>query len=313
MTTRPHAVMFHHFHGPGYSKSQGSISADQLERIIEHYGVLHPDCGLISADDWCRYALSGCLLDEVCLSFDDGLRCQYDIALPVLEKHGLTAFWFVYTNGVMNRQGPEEVYRKFRNECFSSLDEFYNQFFGQVISMIGRDKIDSVFDSYDSVNWDDFPFYTDRDRRFRFLRDTVLGPNKYAFAMDRMMNNQGRKVDSFDDDIWLSQSDLRTLNDSGHIIGLHSHTHPMGIGSMTGQEQAGEYGANYAALLMAGIKPTTMAHPCNSYSEDTASILEQLGIEIGFRANMAEGFTGPYEYPREDCANLIRRLEPCQV
>lgn len=312
MTTRPHAVMFHHFHGPGYPKSQGSISADQLERIIEHYGVLHPGCRLISADDWCRYALSGCLLDEVCLSFDDGLRCQYDIALPVLKKHGLTAFWFVYTNGVMNRQGPEEVYRKFRNEQFSTADDFYKAFHAEVADSEFASLDDELppAKQYDHANWAAFPFYSEADTWFRHVRDVVLGPDKYREIMGRILF-----VDKYspEDDIWLTQANLQSLHDSGHIIGLHSHTHPMGIGSMTGQEQAGEYGANYAALLMAGIKSTTMAHPCNSYSEDTASILEQLGIELGFRANMAEGYTGPYEYPREDCANLIRRLEPCQV
>ena len=32
---------------------------------------------------------------------------------------------------------------------------------------------------------------------------------------------------------------------------------------------------------------------------------------LGAERDRPGGFTGPYEYPREDCANLVRRLEPC--
>ena len=36
--------------------------------------------------------------NDIVLTFDDGLRCQYDIALPILNKHGIGAFWFVYSS-----------------------------------------------------------------------------------------------------------------------------------------------------------------------------------------------------------------------
>ena len=56
---------------------------------------------ILPADEWMARATSD-RLDEndLCLTFDDALRCQYDVALPVLEKYGLTAFWFVYSGGV---------------------------------------------------------------------------------------------------------------------------------------------------------------------------------------------------------------------
>ena len=38
--------------------------------------------------------------DDICLSFDDALLCQYDVALPVLNQKGLSAFFFVYSSAL---------------------------------------------------------------------------------------------------------------------------------------------------------------------------------------------------------------------
>ena len=65
-----YGIMFHHLHGGVYPKSQGSISTEQLARIIEHYQRL-----LLPAQQWADRALAGTLKNEICLTFDDNLRC----------------------------------------------------------------------------------------------------------------------------------------------------------------------------------------------------------------------------------------------
>ena len=51
-----------------------------------------------------------------------------------------------------------------------------------------------------------------------------------------------------------------------------------------------------------------MSHPCNSYSHDTLMILRELGISLGFAANMQVRGQSELEYPREDHANLVSSL-----
>ena len=51
-----------------------------------------------------------------------------------------------------------------------------------------------------------------------------------------------------------------------------------------------------------------MSHPCNSYNDNTLNILEQLGIKLGFRANLSEGFSSNLEIPRIDHSEILKLL-----
>src|SRR4051812_47062117 len=79
----PHGVMFHHFHGGNHPASQGSISIDQLDRII---GDLKARYRLLDADHFLEKAVAGSLhTSDICLTFDDALLCQVELAAPVLQ------------------------------------------------------------------------------------------------------------------------------------------------------------------------------------------------------------------------------------
>ena len=56
-----------------------------------------------------------------------------------------------------------------------------------------------------------------------------------------------------------------------------------------------------------------MAHPSNSYSDDTLKILRELNITCGFRSNMSlpEGKKinhSPLEIGREDHTNILQKI-----
>ena len=266
---------------------------------------------MLSANDWFSKAKANCLGEgDVCLTFDDALLCQYDIALPVLEKYNLTAFWFVYSSVLAGGIEKLEVYRKFRTVYFSTLDEFYDDFFSTLQGTVYHDMVTKALESYSHDNWRDFPFYTERDTKFRFIRDTALGVYRYNDVMDIMMKRHNIDLIDFSSGLWMNVNNLNKLADDNHIIGLHSHTHPTQLSMLSVQEQENEYRLNFDFLCETlGQPPKTVSHPCNSYSADTISILRNLKIEIGFRANMKSSLFSEYEFPREDHANIIRRLE----
>lgn len=302
---KPFGIMFHHFHNNEHAKGQGSISTNDFEKIVLH----HKD-NILSAENWYKKAISGQLSeDDICLTFDDALLCQYDVALPILKKHNLTAFWFVYSSVLQGHREKLEIYRKFRNEYFSNINEFYELFFENALESEYRNIIIEGLEGYNHTDWKDFPFYSMNDTKFRFIRDDVLGVDKYNVIMDSIMCHYNVDENTLSKGLWMSELQVKELAVDGHLIGLHSHTHPTSLGSLPFLEQKKEYELNYDYLKrIIGKDINVMSHPCNSYTEDTLKILSGLGIKLGFRSNMSNNHNSIYEFPREDHMNIFKDL-----
>ena len=66
---------------------------------------------------------------DICLSFDDGLLCQFDVAAPILRSRNIKAFFFVYSSVFAANPDMLEIFRYFRTSCFENIDDFYELFF----------------------------------------------------------------------------------------------------------------------------------------------------------------------------------------
>ena len=111
-----HGIMFHHFRNREHPSGQGAISADEFRALVEDVGIER----ILPAREWFRRAVEGTLNEQDrCLSFDDGLRCQYDVAFPVMRELGLTAFWFPYTGPLRSEE------RRVGKECRSRWSPYH--------------------------------------------------------------------------------------------------------------------------------------------------------------------------------------------
>ncbi len=305
-----HGIMFHHFHDESkHIKEQGSISSEELISLLDYYSETH---NIISADEFLLRSQNNELLDsDVCLSFDDGLLCQYDVALPVLESRGIKAFWFIYTSPSEGIIEKLEVYRHFRFSKFADVEEFYEAFFRLASAL--SDKVNEVLKEFNPDEYaKDSPFYTPNDKRFRYLRDKVLGESLYTSIMDSMIREYNYDVAGNSEVLWLRREHIKDLYSRGHIIGLHSHTHNTLMASKPREWQMKEYAKNKECLeAITGGKVISASYPCNSYNSDTLEVMRELGIQLAFRANMStETIEGSrLEYPREDHANIIRMMK----
>ena len=122
-----HGIMFHHFHDNGiHSKGQGSIDKDDFYKMINFIGRNN----ILDADVFFEKFKNNKLKEnEVCLTFDDAIKCQIDIALPVLEDLKIKSFFFVYTSIFEGKPDNLEFFRYFRMNYFKSVDEFYDNFY----------------------------------------------------------------------------------------------------------------------------------------------------------------------------------------
>jgi len=306
--TVTHSVMFHHFHSESHEPAQGSLSNQDFREVLEWLGSKY---SLLGATDYKKKFEEGTLTNsDICLSFDDALKCQYDVAIPVMNEFGIDAFFFVYSSAFTKNPDYLEIYRYLRTSGFESIDDFYQNFF-EIIEQTDTKafaKHKSTFSGLDYLSA--FPFYSTDDKWFRYLRDQVLGGVKYRETMNKMMLDSGFDVESAKGHLWMSEAELRKVSRQGHIVGLHSFSHPTQMSKLPKLEQATEYQKNYDHLSgIIGHPIEVMSHPCGDYNQDTLDVLNAMGISMGFRSNMAiTDIASPLEIPREDHANVFKAM-----
>lgn len=301
--------MFHHFHDQKHPESQGSLSCNDFEEMIDWLSKKHQ---ILDADAYLSKLENNTLKNnEICLSFDDALLCQSEIAAPILDSLKIKAFFFIYSSPFCGDPDPLEIYRYFRTTKFSNINEFYDQFFLQTKND-HSDLFEKALKQYDKENYlSEFPFYTENDKWFRFLRDLALGKAKYEEIMNRLMIEYHFNKESASKNLWMSNENIQELHSSGHIIGLHSYSHPTNLHTLTREQQEFEYEKNFDHLSsILNDKPIAMSHPFGRYNEDTLKILNKFGIRIGFRSNNSiTHINSKLEIPRNDHANIFKDMK----
>lgn len=308
-----HGLMFHHLHDGRHPKGQGSISQEDFEHVLRFVGVRR----ILDPHAWLERLEGGRLSDgDICITFDDSLLCQFEVALPVLEKYGLSAFWFVYSGVFEGQEVKFEVYRAFRSRSFPRIDDFYDVFFRKVFASESAGRARAILDGPEIARMTRlFPILSPSDMRFRLIRDQVLSGPEYERVMDELMLEHDVSVAELAKNLWMCDDHLRYLTGRGHVVGLHSYSHPMVLGALPYEDQVDEYERNAAHIKRAcGTDAIAMAHPANSYTDDTLAILSRLGIRCGFRSTMVPRREGDprnanrLDLAREDSANIMRMM-----
>lgn len=303
--------MFHRFRRDGMGGGPGAVSASELDAMIRFVGRDR----ILNCDEWLDRLKSGALRDsDLCLTFDDGLKSQMEIAFPVLEQHGIKAFWFVFSSVFEGKIDRNEAYHQFAALHFASFELFAAAFL-QFVSIADKDFAANGYDSYFQDRKTSFPFYTDADIRFRFVRDRVLQPrSRFEDAMDAFIQSRGFQVADIAEHLWMTNQDLIQLSRANHCVGLHSYDHPFVFAALDEEEQRQQYRKNQRHIQeVTGTKAIAMSHPLNSYGNNTLAILSELGIECGFRSNMQPPSdkpvnSHPLELAREDSTTILKQL-----
>ena len=58
----------------------------------------------------------------------NGLASQWEIALPILERRGIKAFWFICLSVLQGGIDRNEVYNYFEGRYFDTFDDFFKIF-----------------------------------------------------------------------------------------------------------------------------------------------------------------------------------------
>ena len=279
-----HGIMFHHFHdNKKYKQSQGSITKDDFYKLIKFIGQRN----ILNADVFYQKLLSKKLKkNHVCLTFDDGLKSQFDIALPVLEDLNIKGFFFVSTSVFGKKQMNLELFRHFRTNYFKSIDDFYLEFY----KILNKDlkKFFATYKNQINIKKKKCPFYSLEDIKFRFVRDIYLSGKDYDKNMYNLFKEKKFDPLKLNLKFHFSSENLIKLNSLNHTIGIHSHNHPTLLENLSIDKQKREYTKSISKISkILKKKPDeikTLAHPNGSYNIKTLKILKNLGLKLGFKS-----------------------------
>ena len=312
-----HGVMFHHFHDDKkHFKSQGSIDKNLFYKIIKHVGrenIVDPKefSSLVKNKQYDK--------NKICITFDDALKSQIDIAIPVLEELKIKAFFFIYSDVFNFNKNNIEIIRYFRNIFFDNINIFYNEFANESYNDFKKSEIDNFFNNnllQMNIFQKHFPIYSKEDTKYRFLRDRFFTHSQYLKIIERMYKKFDFNIKETYFNTLMKKEDIVDLSMKGHEIGLHSHTHPTKFENLIFMDQEKEYKTNLKILkkILDNKNINSMSHPCGSYNDDTLKILNKLDISIGFKESllidnkMQVVNNSNLEIARIDHSNIVKKL-----
>ena len=312
-----HGIMFHHFHDDKiHKKTQGSINQNEFYKLIKFVGRKN----ILDADDFFVKCKENKLTEKnVCFTFDDAIKSQYDVALPILEDLKIKSFFFVYSSLFDYEPDLLEIYRYFRTNYFLNIDEFYKSFFKKCKKNLNEFyKVEENTINQKKLK---YPFYSISDVKFRLVRDVLLTKEEYKLIMFEMFKEKNFVPENYYEFLFMSNKNIMEIKKMGHLIGLHSHSHPTLIEKMQQSEQVNEYEKNIdilSQILNCDKKEFKyMSHPCGSYNDSTLNILKKLGVELGFKnvmnieieKNMKKINNSFLEIARQDHSKIMKMIK----
>ena len=275
-------IMFHHFWSANYKKTPGALNKTIFKNKLYK---LSKKFNLLSASNYLKLLESNKLKkNDIFISFDDALKCQVDIALPVLNSMKIKAFFFIYTSIFDKSFSRLELYRDFRYSKFKNIDDFYKDFF-YILNTKYPLLHKKSEQSFNKNFLKQFKYYSVSDKKFRHARN-LIGEKKYNFIMDQMIKNKKYNVLKKKKELLMNKKDIQNLSKNGHIIGLHSHSHFTDLNKKSFKTQFFDFKKNKSILEKITKKKIDVAsYPCGNYSKNTINVLRKININFAMRAD----------------------------
>jgi len=218
------------------------------ERFAEHLDILSKTHLFIHENDLVEAITNKKKLPEkACLiSFDDGLRAQFDNAVPILQEKNIPAVFFISTQAY--KEGKAAVVHKIHyllahvaiEDLLHELEESYKKFTCEQI----------VWKEVENQKIKKWYIYDDKSTAtFKFLLNHLLPPQLANQITEDIFNKLYKEDEhKFSGKLYLGDKQINELRDSELFsIGLHSHTH-MDISKHTLEDVVSDFKKNFEIL-----------------------------------------------------------------
>jgi len=219
-----------------------------------------------------------------CITFDDGYADNCQIALPILQKHGLTAAFFIAT-GYLNggRMWNDSVIEAVRR---TPLDELPLE--GMLGSTTANVHVKSIEDKRSTI-------------------DRLINRIKYEPVAQRVeitgMLAQVAQV-NLPTDLMMTSDQVRAMRLAGMVIGAHTVSHPIlaKLDRSTARTEIAQSKQFLEDLLgeRIGLFAYPNGRPQVDYTEESVAVVQELGFDAALSTRWAASSraTDIFQIPR---------------
>jgi len=279
------AVNFHYVAEDERPDARG-VFATPVARLTAQVETLARTFELVSRDELVGAVVGeNTLPDRACLlTFDDGLRSQFELALPALERIGAPALFLVPGRPLAEGttlfvHKTHAVRERLTEEAFARRVEQLVPAFAGLLAEVPSEDAATAY-RYDESEV----------ARLKYALNNLLPDEARERVVDTLFAELFQDDSAFARELYMTREQVRELELRHHAVGAHSYAHrPLALLGQAGA--AGDLRRNADVLEdVTGVRPLALSYPHGSPAAVSRAVVvgaREAGFVAGFTMERA--------------------------
>lgn len=307
------AVSFHYIHKENKYPFPG-IYATPPERLNKQLDQLARHFDFISQDDLIDAVESKKKLPERCclITFDDGLKSQYENALPILKKKGIPALFFVGTLPFRKRKVCQ-IHKVHWLRANLAPEEFLRRVGGHLKEIAGKSMDDFQVEGGAALK--KYRYDNPNAAKLKFFLNYIMPISYKEKIVDRIFREVIDNEADFCEKFYMSEKEISELAKLS-FLGIHSDSHRL-LSQLSEIETVKEVKKSLTILseILDISRIVSIAYPYGgpeSISPKVVKTCEDLGLKLGFTVERAfnRSLQQPLLFARMDTNDVLEGKYP---
>jgi|SRR6185437_5316047 len=296
----------YHYIRPGFEAPYPGIFGVTPPQFESQLARLSKIASFVSSADIVNALESGHPLPEnaLLITFDDGLKEQFEFALPILDKMGIPAVFYINTSNISESKISlvHKIHLLLSNLPF---EEYRRDVLDNAAGLFGKTiELENNETAVKHYNFD-----TPDRAALKYFLNFCLDFQEQSSVINLLFEKKFPRTETkIRESLYMTRDQIIKLGDLGYL-GSHSHRHiPLGLYSEEVIDE--DIGSSIKILEdITGFKPVTISYPYGSVEavgELVQRRAKENGLKFGFTMHRAGNLdlTQPLGLSRFDCNDL---------
>lgn len=210
----------------------------------------------------------------ILVTFDDGLKEQYNNALPILEELNIPAIFFI--NTINHSEKKVSLVHKIHllRSIISSED---------LLEKINQTSVIVFSDEQKKTAHQTYRFDNKKIAELKYLLNFLMSISEQELVINNLFEKHFEEKEAIEN-LYMDKTDLMSLAEKGYL-GSHTHSHyPIGLLTSKAMEFELKYSKQYLEELTK-TKVEIVSYPYGTAASITTKVIEiakKVGYKIGF-------------------------------